>query len=722
MSTSRHIDKICIAAVAVMLTLTVLFMCGEKIGLSVMSGTVKYESTLFDTSYVHKIDIVMNDWDAFLETCENEEYAACTVVVDGKKYANIAIRAKGNTSLSSVKASGTDRYSFKLEFDHYESAKNLDGLDKLCLNNLIQDNTMMKDYIVYRLMDDFGADSPLCSFAYLTVNGEDWGLYLAVEGVEDSFLSRNYGADAGDLYKPDSMSFGGGRGNGKGFNMDDFDFGSDAQEPQAPEQNGAQGEAPENEEDPSAAAQPDGGFPGMPGGDGGQGGFPPGGFPGTPGGNGGQGGSPPGGFPGMPGSDGGQGGFPSDGEIPAMPGSDGGQSGFPSDGEIPGMPGGNGEQGGFPSDGEIPAMPGSGQGGFSPGGGMGSDDVKLKYIDDDPESYPNIFDNAKTDVSSADQKRLIESLKKLSSYTDLEEALDTEEVLRYFVVHNFVCNGDSYTGSMIHNYYLHESDGKLAMIPWDYNLAFGTFQGNDAAGTVNASIDSPVSGSADDRPMVGWIFSDARYTERYHELFSKFLEKWFTNGELEKLIADTAEMIRPYVEKDPTKFCTAEEFEKGVASLSQFVSLRAAAVKNQLSGDQTTVDTGALNISDMGTMGGMRGGEGPRGVDNGAIPGGNGGVLSGQQPQDGTPGQQPQDGTSGQPQDAAPAQPPDKPDGQNGTAEDGGTAPQVSFPAGALAMKAPAAVTDRKTSFWVLTGISVLVLAAGLLVAIKKKY
>ena len=43
--------------------------------------------------------------------------------------------------------------------------------------------------------------------------GEDWGLYLAVEGVEESFLLRNYG----ELYKPDSMEMGGGRGNGGGF-------------------------------------------------------------------------------------------------------------------------------------------------------------------------------------------------------------------------------------------------------------------------------------------------------------------------------------------------------------------------------------------------------------------------------------------------------------------------------------------------------------------------
>ena len=34
-------------------------------------------------------------------------------------------------------------------------------------------------------------------------------------------------------------------------------------------------------------------------------------------------------------------------------------------------------------------------------------------------------------------------------------------MIRYFVVHNFVCNFDSYTGSMIHNYYLYEEDGQL---------------------------------------------------------------------------------------------------------------------------------------------------------------------------------------------------------------------------------------------------------------------
>lgn len=537
MTTSRHIDRICIAIVSAAVLLTVLFMNGSALGIQSVDRTLGYEDRIFDTSRVHSIDIVMDDWESFIETCENEEYSSCTVVIDGEKYANIGIRAKGNTSLSQVKQMDSERYSFKLEFDQYDSSKSYYGLDKLCLNNLIQDNTMMKDYLVYQMMADFGVDSPLCSYTYITVNGEDWGLYLAVEGVEDAFLERNYGSDAGELYKPDSMSFGGGRGNGRDFHMEDF------------EENGERPELPDGE-NMTPASQ-------------------------------------------------------SDGESMTPPERPDGED-FAENGERPELPDGENMTPPEQSDGENRTPPGGMRGGAP--GGMGSDDVKLKYIDDDAESYSNIFDNAKTEVTQEDQDRLIASLKSLNSYSDLEECVNTDEVLRYFVVHNFVCNGDSYTGSMIHNYYLYEQDGQLSMIPWDYNLAFGTFQGNNASEAVNESIDNPVSGgNVDDRPMLGWIFSDASYTEQYHALFEEFVERWFDEGALSELIESTADLIRPYVEKDPTRFCTTEEFEEGVEALEQFVTLRAEAVSRQLAGDTTAVDTEGLTLSDMGTM--QNGGE-----------------------------------------------------------------------------------------------------------------
>lgn len=172
LAAGKHIDRICIAIVAATVILTVFFMNGAAFGVQSVERSMGYEERLFDTSKVHSIDIVMDDWDTFLETCENEEYSSCAVVIDGEQYKNIGIRAKGNTSLSQVKQMDSERYSFKLEFDQYDSSKSYYGLDKLCLNNLIQDNMMMKDYLVYQMMADFGVDSPLCSYVYITVNGE----------------------------------------------------------------------------------------------------------------------------------------------------------------------------------------------------------------------------------------------------------------------------------------------------------------------------------------------------------------------------------------------------------------------------------------------------------------------------------------------------------------------------------------------------------------------
>lgn len=516
MSTSKRIDQICIAAFAFVLILTILFINAEKLGVQAVSAPVGYESRLFNTASVHSIDIVMDDWDSFIENCTDETYETCAVVIDGEAYRNVAIRAKGNTSLSSVKSYGNDRYSFKIEFDHYDNSNSYYGLDKLCLNNIIQDNTYMKDYLVYQMMLSADVDAPLCSYAYITVNGEDWGLYLAVEAVEDAFLQRNYGNDYGELYKPDSSDLGGGRGNGRKFEMpEDFD-----------------------------------------------------------------------------------------GQMPELPEG--------SDGQMPEPPNASDDFGRHGHRGENPQ-----DGNREWGEIRGSSDVSLIYTDDNYENYSNIFDNAKTDISDSDKTRLIASLKQLNEGSNIENIVDIEEVIRYFVVHNFVLNFDSYTGSMIHNYYLYEKDGRLSMIPWDYNLAFSGFTaGSDAVSLVNYPIDTPVSGgSIDSRPMLAWIFSNDEYTNLYHQYFSEFIYEYFDSGYFASMIDSVSEMISPYVEKDPTKFCTYEEFKEGVSTLKEFCLLRAQSVNAQLDGtipstadgqtqdSSTLIDANGLDISTMGSMG-----------------------------------------------------------------------------------------------------------------------
>ncbi len=293
------------------------------------------------------------------------------------------------------------------------------------------------------------------------------------------------------------------------------------------------------------------------------------------------------------------------------PSSMGGMGGM---GDMGGMPGGF-QPGNMPEDiGNMEDFDPSSMFGGETGAmfGMGGNDVKLQYIDDNSSSYSNIFDNAKTNVTDADKTRLIESLEQLSAQENLDSVVNIDQVMRYFVVHNFVVNSDSYTGAMVHNYYLYEENGQLSMIPWDYNLAFGTFSGGDATSAVNDAIDTPLSAGTGDRPMFDWITSSEEYLELYHEYYAAFLEE----VDIATMAEETAQLIAPYVEKDPTAFYSYEEFEQGVATIVSFCELRAQSVTAQLDGtiastdegqakdSSALVDASTLTLSGMGSMAG----------------------------------------------------------------------------------------------------------------------
>ena len=227
----KHITKIIAVVMAVDVCLclcAVAFSRQIKAAAGDTGISMEYETALFDTDSVISVNILMDDadWNAMLENSTAEEYYQCDVEINGTTFYRVGIRPKGNTSLTSIANDPTtDRYSFKLEFDHYVDGQSCFGLDKLILNNNYADATNMKEALIYDMYQYLGADASLYNYAKISVNGEYWGVYLALEAVEDSFMLRNYGAQSGELYKPDSMNIGGGKDFGD-FNADDMDFGN----------------------------------------------------------------------------------------------------------------------------------------------------------------------------------------------------------------------------------------------------------------------------------------------------------------------------------------------------------------------------------------------------------------------------------------------------------------------------------------------------------------
>ena len=214
MITNKYITKIIVVIVMAAVAVCIgAMMFSERIA-EAAGGygiAMEYESRLFGTDEMITVDIQMEqeNWDEMLKNAMSETYYSCDVKINGTNLYSVGIRPKGNTSLSAIAMDpDTDRYSFKLEFDQYVNGQTCFGLDKLILNNNYADATNMKEAVVYDMYHFLDADASLSNYAKVSVNGEYWGIYLALEAVEDSFMLRNYGTQAGGLYKPESMGMG----------------------------------------------------------------------------------------------------------------------------------------------------------------------------------------------------------------------------------------------------------------------------------------------------------------------------------------------------------------------------------------------------------------------------------------------------------------------------------------------------------------------------------
>ena len=77
-----------------------------------------YAEHIFQDDTVNEINIEIDeaDWQDMLENPLEEEYHKANITINGETVGNVAIRTKGNNSLTSVASSDSDRYSFKNRF------------------------------------------------------------------------------------------------------------------------------------------------------------------------------------------------------------------------------------------------------------------------------------------------------------------------------------------------------------------------------------------------------------------------------------------------------------------------------------------------------------------------------------------------------------------------------------------------------------------------------
>ncbi|MGG7212483.1 CotH kinase family protein [Clostridium nigeriense] len=563
MISNKYINAIIATITAIAIFFTTLIYINSKDVTTTeatnSSSSFTYVNTVFNKEQITDIDIEVNEdnWNYLLQNATDEEYITANITVNGTKYYNVGIRAKGNSSLSTVASDDTtDRYSFKVKFDEYVDGQTLDGLSKIALNNIISDATYMKEYLSYDLLEKMGVPTPAFAFTNIKINSEEWGLYFAVEVIEEEFIERNYGSLSGNLYKPEGNEMG-----AKDNNNEDMKPNMNNGENAAPPSMG-NGENDENTAPPSIGN-----------------------------GENGENTAPPS----MSNEENGQNIVP-----PTMENSQNGENTEAQDL--------NSDENNNTQTNETLKDSGF-RGGMMGGGEIGSSNGgNLVYTDDNIDSYSDIFDNEvfKT-TTEYDEEKVIEMIKNLNEGTNLEEYLNVDEILRYFAVNTFLVNLDSYASNMKHNYYLYERDGVFEILPWDYNLSFAGFNIGSASNAVNFPIDSPVTDSLENSPLISKLLEVDEYKETYHKYLQEIVD-YVNNGTYESTVNQVNSLISEYVKNDATAFYTYEEYEASLPELINFGIDRAKSISAQLDGSQPSTSYGTIettvNLTTMGSQGG----------------------------------------------------------------------------------------------------------------------
>lgn len=120
-----------------------------------------------------------------------------SVTIDGFMLPGVGVRLRGKIG-SFRYLSGKPKFAIDLNYTNVD--QRFYGLEEISLNNEVVDCGYLKEPLAYRIFRDAGVPAPRTSFARVSVNGADYGLYVVVETPDDRFIKRNYADTTGNLY------------------------------------------------------------------------------------------------------------------------------------------------------------------------------------------------------------------------------------------------------------------------------------------------------------------------------------------------------------------------------------------------------------------------------------------------------------------------------------------------------------------------------------------
>ena len=139
----------------------------------------------------------LRDYDQVWGQPHPERIDVRATVRDGRMvYTNVALHLKGSFTFQPVEG----KPSLTLNFDKFAPGQRFRGLDKIHLNNSVQDPAFICEKLARELFVEAGVPATRIGHARVSLNDRSLGFYVLVEGYDKRFLKRHFASTKGNLY------------------------------------------------------------------------------------------------------------------------------------------------------------------------------------------------------------------------------------------------------------------------------------------------------------------------------------------------------------------------------------------------------------------------------------------------------------------------------------------------------------------------------------------
>ncbi len=153
---------------------------------------------LYDPSVLRSFNLQFHDanWLQLLRAnYQSQTMILADLEVDGETYPDVGVRIRGNTSYTQLPG-GSEKFSLKIYTDHVHPDQKLLGYDNLNLNNGFLDPTFMREVLFNNYASQF-IPNIRSNHVQVTLNGQNWGVYINVQQGNKRMLRDYFAADDG---------------------------------------------------------------------------------------------------------------------------------------------------------------------------------------------------------------------------------------------------------------------------------------------------------------------------------------------------------------------------------------------------------------------------------------------------------------------------------------------------------------------------------------------